>query len=273
MARQRPPNVRMPRASAHAFAAAAASWSAWRPLPRRGDVPRRVWGGRAAANRHARRGRTFSQQARRAHLTTFPPVPTSDHPPHLVGESAAGSSATAAGGTGGALGPLSAAAWARAPRRRARRFLTPPRVPLIGHPPTATSRLQYPPLGGSGRPWRGAGAGRARARYKSRPWLFFFCVASGRPATPIPRARRLAVGLVATLITQTPNLSPRRSSPFRSGAAHRHDSDDVGASLGCALFCLLPEGGTCAAVSRVDAPLHHSQPSSRRSSQRARRLR
>ena len=251
--------------------------AAGRPLPRRGGVPLRVCGGgRAAANRHARRGKRwwFGFNMRAAHTSQHSqPVPLSDHPPHLVGESAAGSSATAAGGTGGALGPLSAAAWARAPRRRARRFLTPPRVPLIGHPPTATSRLQYPPLGGSGRPWRGAGAGRARARYKSRPWLFFFCVASGRPATPTPRARRLAVGLVATLITQTPNLSPRRSSPFRSGAAHRHDSDDVGASLGCALFCLLPEGGTCAAVSRVDAPLHHSQPSSRRSSQRARRLR
>ena len=97
--------------------------------------------------------------------------------------------------------------------------------------------------------------------------------ATPRDPNPARPVRRLAVGDVAPLVTQTPTLSPRRPSPFRSGAAHRHDSDVVGASLWCALFCLFLGGRACAAVSRVDAPLHHSQPSSRRSSQRARRLR
>jgi len=68
------------------------------------------------------------------------------------------------------------------------------------------------------------------------------------PASPV---RRLTVGLVAPLITQTPTLSPRRSSPFRSGPAHRHDSDDGGASLWCALFCLSLGERACAAISRV----------------------
>ena len=79
------------------------------------------------------------------------PVPTSDHPLHLVGESAAGSGATAGGGTGGVgTRSPSAAACAPAPRRHARRFLTPPRVPQIGHPRTATAA--WPPRGrGRGR--------------------------------------------------------------------------------------------------------------------------
>ena len=172
----------MPRVSAHPVAAAAASGSAWRPLSRRGDVPHRVLGGRAAANRHACRGKRWWARFNRCAepiSQLSQPVPTSDHPLHPVGESVAG------GGTrGGARGPLSGAACACAPRGRARRFLAPPRAPLIGHPPTATRRLQYPPLGGSGRPRRGAGAGAIQISSLA----VGFCVPPVAAPRPQPRA-------------------------------------------------------------------------------------
>jgi len=359
-ARRRPPACRAPAATMSAPAASSSSPRAWRasgrpmcgcraraptrsqpPRPRgrpgglcRGAMARSAefgGGGRPPTATHGAEsggGRLLSTGA----LSPFHNFPNLSRPLTTLSTSSVslrpGWGPPPAAAWGGALGPLSAAAWARAPRRRAHRFLAPPRVPQIGHPPTAMRRLQYPPLGGRGRPRRGAAAPRARARFKSQPCLWVFAVPQWPPRDPnpahpprrrsrriarmgaragglrrqansplavgprrpgetpwratvaawsppqpslppaptsLPRdpdhaspVRRLAVGLVAPLITQTPTLSPRRSSIFRSGPAHRHDSDDVGASLWCALIYFSLGGRASAAVSNADAPLHLS---------------
>ena len=144
-----------------------------------------------------------------------------------------------------------------------------PRRPQRHHPAPDLGRDDGAP---SGR------ADRAVGRAGDTPWRATSAASlPPAPTAPPPQPRApvspLAVGLVAPLITQSPTLSPHRSSRCRSGPAHRHDSDNVGASLRCALFCLSRGVCVCTAVSRVDAPPDHSQPSSPRSSQRARRLR
>jgi len=125
----------------------------------------------------------------RAHCdpaTIFPPVLISDHPPHLVGESAAGSAATAGGGTGGMHVVPCWPRHARARRAGARAFphacaRTPSRPPPHGHAP--------PPTPTAGRE-RADAARRGRGRDSNLdPACGFLLCPSGRPATPTPRTR------------------------------------------------------------------------------------
>ena len=172
----------------------------------------------------------------------------------------------------------------------------PPRNPNPAHPPRRHSRLLTPRRGAGGRS-RAAGKLAIGARppraIAAGGWRIGWSVTQGthlgapppprrcrphrppRPLTPTPRAPSVGCRLAwSPLSSFMSTLSLRRPSPFRSGAAHRHGSDDGGASLRCALFCLSFGGGPVLPFRGSNgAPLHHSQSSSWRSSQHARRLR
>ena len=116
----------------------------------------------------------------------------------------------------------------------------------------AWGRGRAAPGGRQTRQWRQAAARHRGGRVADRvgcagetPWRATAAASLPPAPTATPRdpnlarpVRRLAVGLVAPLITLTPTLSPRCPSLFRSGGAHRHDSDDMGASVRCAFFAL-----------------------------------
>ena len=146
-ARRRPPNVWMPRVRAHAVAAAAARWSAWRPLPRRGDAPNFGNKGYATDGRQPARTdrKSLAPRPAEAHpFTTFCPEPPDDpRPPSL--------SSCESRRVPGARQRRRGAVLARGPRgpliargAGVRLFLASPRRPKIGRPSMATQRPASP---------------------------------------------------------------------------------------------------------------------------------